>query len=90
MLSTTTLASYSGLADCCPISIIEFLPIFKRKELIKKEWKAVYLPPNMRDTRDLPSSAVLHPSVLDRMKAIKDYKPANKGFADVYQKDNHV
>lgn len=44
----------------------------------------------MRDTRDLPSTAVLHPSVIDRMKAIKDYKPKNKGFAEACQKDNQV
>lgn len=42
----------------------------------------------MRDTRDLPSSAVLHPSVFHRMKAIKDYKPRNKGFAEVQQNGN--
>lgn len=44
----------------------------------------------MRDTRDLPSTAALHPSVLNRMKAIEDYKPRNKGFDEVYQNENTI
>lgn len=44
----------------------------------------------MRDTRDLPHTAVLHPTVLQRMKAIKDYKPRNKGFADVHKNGNTI
>lgn len=44
----------------------------------------------MGDTRDLPNTAVLHHSVIDRMKAIKNYKPRNKGFAEAYQKNNLV
>lgn len=87
---TTPLVSSFLAWLTAPFSTAEFLPIFKRKELIKKEWKAVYLPPNMRDTRDLPSTAVLHPSVLDRMKAIKDYKPRNKGFAEVQETKNLI
>lgn len=44
----------------------------------------------MRDTRDLPHTAVLHPTVLHRMKAIKDYKPQNKGFAEAHKNGDPI
>lgn len=58
----------------------EWLPFFKRLELIDQVWKSIYWPPNMGGTRDIPSNAVLHPSVKARMKSTATYRPDNQGF----------
>lgn len=58
---------------------LEYIPIFKRKELVKGRWKTVVWPPNMGDTRDMPL-AVLHPSVVSRMRLLPHYRPQNLGF----------
>ena len=60
--------------------LIEWLPIFKRLELIQGQWKPLYFPPNMCDTRDIPDGADMHPSVTARMKTVKGYHPKNLGF----------
>ncbi|KAI4240994.1 MAG: hypothetical protein LQ352_007523 [Teloschistes flavicans] len=60
--------------------IMEYLPIFRRLELIKGQWKHVYFPPNMCGTRDIPEGAHFHPSVKARMQTRKDYRPKNDGF----------
>ena len=57
----------------------EWLP-FKRLELIKQKWVSVYFPPAMGGTRDIPDHATIHPSVLQRMKAIDNYRPKNQGL----------
>ena len=60
--------------------LTEFLPIFKRLELIKGQWKPMFFPPNMCDTRDIPDGADMHPSVTARMRTVKGYRPKNEGF----------
>ena len=68
-----------------PLSLLEYLPFFKRLELVKGQWNSVFLPTNMGGTRDVPSHATLHPSVHKRMKACKDYKPRNQGLESLKQ-----
>ena len=46
----------------------EWLPFFKRLELIKNEWRHIYFHPNMAGTRDIPDHADFHPSVKARME----------------------
>ena len=60
----------------------EILPIFKRLELEDGKWVPTYWPPNLGFTRDLPSSATLHPSVIQRVsyKSDNGYDPGNLGF----------
>lgn len=60
--------------------MVEYLPIFKRLELVKGHWKPTYFPPNMCGYRDIPEGAVFHPSVKARMQTVKDYRPKNDGF----------
>ncbi|CAF9931387.1 MAG: hypothetical protein HETSPECPRED_007855 [Heterodermia speciosa] len=60
--------------------IMEYLPIFKRLELIKGKWKSVVFPPNMCGTRDIYDGAEFHPSVKARMASCADYKPKNDGL----------
>ncbi|KAL8897031.1 MAG: hypothetical protein Q9207_007420 [Kuettlingeria erythrocarpa] len=60
--------------------ILEWLPFFKRLELINGEWKSIFFPPNMGGTRDIPDGAEFHPSVKARMQTVKDYCPKNDGF----------
>ena len=68
------------LTDCI---LAEWLPIFKRLELVRGQWKPMYFPPNMCDTRDIPEGAVMHPSVKARMMTVKDYRPTNEGFPKI-------
>lgn len=70
--------SSSAKSQFSPLNL-EYIPVFKRKELVHGRWKTVVFPPNMRDTRDMPS-AVLHPSVITRMRLTPDYRPRNLGF----------
>ena len=58
----------------------EWLPLFKRLELIKGQWKSIFFPPNMGGTRDIPAGAEFHASVKARLAACKDYRPRNDGF----------
>ena len=68
------------IADCqCP----EWLPIFKRLELIRGQWKPITFPPNMCGRRDIPEGADFHPSVKARMLNVKDYRPTNEGILKV-------
>ena len=60
---------------------IEYIPIFKRLELIKGEWKEQTFPPNMCGTRDIPEGAEFHPSVRARMQTKEcKYRPTNDGM----------
>ena len=68
------------MVDVTDCTCIEWLPIFKRLELVKGQWVPMYYPPNMCDTRDIPEKAIIHPSVEARMEALKDYRPMNQGF----------
>lgn len=61
---------------------LETLPVFKRLELEGGEWVSRYWLPNLGSTRDLPSTATLHPSVLHRVKTNATYNPKNLGFAE--------
>ena len=93
-LSAIQVMFWNTMGESCPPSLspafssaksqptpsnVECIPIFKRKELVHGRWKTVVFPPNMGDTRDMPS-AVLHPSVITRMRLIPDYRPRNLGF----------
>ena len=61
----------------------EWLPIFKRLELIHGKWKSITFPPNMCRTRDIPEGADFHPSVRTRMQKRKDYRPTNEGILKI-------
>ena len=62
----------------------EILPFFSRLELKGGKWVPTYWPPNWGSTRDLPPSATLHPSVVQRVHSNNrnGYNPRNKGFRD--------
>lgn len=61
------------------IATLEWLPFFKRLELIRGKWVSITFPPNMGDTRDIPNGAVIHPSVKTRMSKTS-YLPKNLGL----------
>ena len=61
---------------------LEYLPFFKRLEMIRGKWVSVTFPPNMGDTRDIPSGAVLHPCVKARMLKTL-YCPKNQGLENL-------
>jgi hypothetical protein len=68
--------------------VLEILPIFKRLELEGGKWVPRYLPPNLGYTRDLPSCAVLHPSVIERVNQGKGYNPKNTGFDEAFNENS--
>lgn len=59
---------------------LEWIPLFKRLELINDQWRHIYFPPNMGGTRDIPDGAEFHPSVKARMESCPDYRPRNEGI----------
>ncbi|KAI9790123.1 MAG: hypothetical protein M1835_001178 [Candelina submexicana] len=89
MHNVLKLGGGSSLVKVIFWNIMEYIPIFKRLELMANDkWKSVYFPPNMGDTRDLPSSAVLHPSVMKRIEAAKKEATENKATKLVYDPVN--
>lgn len=56
---------------------IEWLPIITRWELEGADWKNVRFPLNKGASRDIPKDAVLHESVLWRLKNDPTYCPGN-------------
>lgn len=56
---------------------LEWLPFINHWELVKNSWVDVLYPPNRGNARDIPSDAVLHESVLWRLKHDKSYLPKN-------------
>ncbi|KAF8540123.1 hypothetical protein BDD12DRAFT_777466 [Trichophaea hybrida] len=68
--------------------LLEVLPIFKRLELEGGKWVPTYWPPNLGSTRDLPSNAVLHQSVIERINAANGYNPKNLGFIEAYNQNS--
>jgi hypothetical protein len=55
----------------------EYLPFVKRWELYKSGWKYVSFPVNMGNTRDIPSNALFHHSVIERLRQFPNYTPPN-------------
>ncbi|KAI9671611.1 MAG: hypothetical protein M1829_004616 [Trizodia sp. TS-e1964] len=49
--------------------ILEVLPFFTRLELEAGKWVPRYWPPNLGSARDVPDSAVIHPTVQQMFKA---------------------
>jgi hypothetical protein len=76
----------------------EYLPFVKRWELYKSGWKYVSFPVNMGNTRDIPSNALFHHSVIERLRQFSNYTPPNdvwigsekKHFKDIdFQEHEH-
>jgi hypothetical protein len=58
--------------------LLEYLPFIKRWELNEKKlWELKRFPLNKGASRDIPADAVLHQSVLWRLKHVASYKPQN-------------
>ncbi|KAH0432491.1 hypothetical protein CcaCcLH18_06398 [Colletotrichum camelliae] len=57
--------------------LMEWLPFIKRWELEDGQWENVRFPLNKGETRDIPKDAVLHESLLYRLKKVNDYCPPN-------------
>lgn len=56
---------------------MEYLP-FRRMDLQPDgSWKAIRWPLPMGETRDIPSNAQIHRSVIRRMQTNPDYRPGN-------------
>lgn len=53
------------------------LPIITRWELLNNKWEKKRFPLNMGSYRDIPSDAVIHESLLYRLKNVPDYCPGN-------------
>lgn len=58
-------------------SPIETLPTITRWELIGEEWTKVRFPLNKGSYRDIPRDAVLHASLIDRLRSVPSYRPCN-------------
>jgi hypothetical protein len=57
--------------------VMEFLP-FRRMDLqLDGSWKTIRWPLPKGEVRDIPATALIHNSVIERMKANKDYRPGN-------------
>ncbi|EDU45471.1 repeatdomain containing protein [Pyrenophora tritici-repentis] len=58
-------------------NIMEYLP-FRRMDLQEDStWKAIRWPLPKGETRDIPANAVIHSSVIKRMRADPTYRPGN-------------
>ena len=58
-------------------NIMEYLP-FRRMDLQEDStWKAIRWPLPKGETRDIPANAVIHSSVIKRMRADTNYRPGN-------------
>ena len=55
----------------------ELFPLITRWELINNKWKNVRFPLNKGSYRDIPADAVLHESLIYRLKNIPSYEPGN-------------
>ena len=62
----------------------EIVPVFKRQELEDGKLVTTFWPPNGGSARDLPPSATLHPSVIQRVN--NGYKPSNLGFMAAFER----
>lgn len=69
------------------IAFIEFIPFFKRLELVDGKWVPTTFPPNLGGTRDIPSGAVFHDSVKMRMSKT-GYRPKNQGMEALEKQSN--
>ncbi|KND86693.1 Uncharacterized protein TOPH_08667 [Tolypocladium ophioglossoides CBS 100239] len=57
--------------------LLEWIPFGNRWELEGTRWVSVSFPPNMGDTRNIPSDAVLHESLVWRLRNDSSYRPSN-------------
>ena len=58
-------------------NVMEYLP-FRRMDLCEDEsWRAITWPLPKGETRDMPTAAVIHGSVIRRMIADESYRPGN-------------
>jgi hypothetical protein len=58
-------------------NIMEYLP-FRRMDLQEDgTWKAIRWPLPKGETRDIPANAIIHSSVIKRMRADPNYRPGN-------------
>jgi uncharacterized protein (DUF2235 family) len=72
-----TFGSGSGFFTVLLWKIMEFLPIITRWELDGDKWKNVRFPLNKGAYRDIPKDAVLHESLINRLRNIPAYCPEN-------------
>lgn len=57
--------------------ITEILPTITRWELVNNKWEIKRFPLNNGGCRDIPEDAVLHHSLIERLKNISNYSPRN-------------
>ncbi|RCI08985.1 hypothetical protein L249_5017 [Ophiocordyceps polyrhachis-furcata BCC 54312] len=62
---------------------LEWLPFVSRRELVNNKWVDKRFPPNFGSTRDIPRDAVLHESLVHRLKTNRSYKPPNNHGDDL-------
>ncbi|KAI0110078.1 hypothetical protein F4814DRAFT_461239 [Daldinia grandis] len=69
----------SGFATVLLWKFLEWLPLITRWELFHRhnEWRNIRFPLNAGSTRDIPPDAVLHESLLWRLKNEVSYQPQN-------------
>jgi hypothetical protein len=53
----------------------DYVPLFPRYELEKGQWKLRTWPPNMASARDIPTNALLHASLRERIKDTERKRP---------------
>ncbi|KAL8841500.1 MAG: hypothetical protein Q9170_000883 [Blastenia crenularia] len=77
-----TLAWKGGISNRVSVfmwHLLEWLPFFKRLELLDGEWESMFFPPHNGGTRDIPENAIFHKSVKQRMLKYPEYRPTNLG-----------
>ncbi|PFH59849.1 hypothetical protein XA68_11769 [Ophiocordyceps unilateralis] len=70
---------------------LEWLPFISRQELVENRWVDKRFPPNRGNTRDIPKDAVLHESLIERLRDNAAYHPRNNHGDDLepcLKKDN--
>jgi hypothetical protein len=60
--------------------LIEWIPIFSRRELEDDKWVSRRVPPNGGEPRDLPSGALIHPTAHVRELEDPNYRPKNTNY----------
>jgi hypothetical protein len=57
--------------------MMEVLPIISRWEIVNDKWKKITFPLNKGSFRDIPKGAMLHDSLVQRLRNVKWYLPLN-------------
>jgi hypothetical protein len=55
--------------------LVDYVPLFPRYELEDGQWILRTWPPNMASARDIPTNALLHASLRERIKGIESKRP---------------